>query len=1098
MKRIILYILISVYFSTAADFSHKNILIALHPQQAALDLSNGKTSTSVSALNALIDSYNISKVEKWLRSADENDVIDGVDLSKIYRLRFAQRQPNQTLQKALSEFSALAEVQSAQKEPLIKIAMPLQPFVPDDPSFSRQWHLQRIQADYAWALWQDSIPGDPDILIGVVDTGLDYTHPDLQDAAYINPGEDIDGDGLFTEADLNGVDDDSNGFVDDVRGWDFAGAGENSGQDNDIRPPSAGNYQILSHGTHVSGIAGAVTNNELGVGGVSFRSKIIATKQSYDDDVEYGYLWNAYDGILYCAKMGATVINCSWGSSYGGSYGQDVINNAVQNYGSIIVCAAGNDNTNNDDHHFYPSDYDNVVTVAALNSSDRKASFSNYGGVIDISAPGVAILSTIHYNAGAYASWAGTSMASPVVAGSFALLKSWFPQKDREWLIDALLQGADSLDNLQSAYEGKLGAGRVNVFNPIAQRIYPRLKISDYNLVLLDDNGDGQLSPGESAAVHLQVAAKKNWQDAYGLKVILSTSDENVTIVDSMAEWGYLAAGRTLTNEDDQLIFRLSPSAHLGPLEITARFEANTDTERPYSDRQKMTFYITQNQKGFPVSAISIAKPLTAFKQAKNDSALLAAVGGDNQLHVFTADGKIKSGFPVDLQGYTSMPPSIADMDGDGAMDIVIMNRYGLLQVLDSGGRLLLEKDFNEAVYGNISLADVDADSVPEIIFGTMRKKIHVFKMDSTEMDSFPKTFSTLIDRGIALVDVDADERPELLFGTFDRKLHLLQYDGKEMEGWPLELSSRIIHTPIISKINSANVFVVTTLDKKLLILNEKAQIIAQATLAERVSAAPAFADMDKDGVPEIVFSTSDAVLHLLATDGREVSPFPLHLPEVVNSSPVVYDLKGDGSPDIILTSEAGRVLVFDKQGQSLENFPAQLNGNLNASPVISDLDGDGDVEIISGGAEGLFVLDLSASYAESNLWQSWLGNNQRTGFYAQPVTGIATDEPNIIVSRAGLKQNYPNPFGRGADLRGNPRTAISFQLSAAGFTELVVYNILGQKIKTLFAGATAKGRHRFMWDGRNDLQQEVGSGIYFYRLKGKDFTISRRMLLLR
>ena len=477
---------------------------------------------------------------------------------------------------------------------------------------------------------------------------------------------------------------------------------------------------------------------------------------------------------------------------------------------------------------------------------------------------------------------------------------------------------------------------------------------------------------------------------------------------------------------------------------------------------------------------------------------VLAAVGGDNQLHVFTADGKIKSGFPVDLQGYTSMPPSIADMDGDGAMDIVIMNRYGLLQVLDSGGRLLLEKDFNEAVYGNISLADVDADSVPEIIFGTMRKKIHVFKMDSTEMDSFPKTFSTLIDRGIALVDVDADERPELLFGTFDRKLHLLQYDGKEMEGWPLELSSRIIHTPIISQINSANVFVVTTLDKKLLILNEKAQIIAQATLAERVSAAPAFADMDKDGVPEIVFSTSDAVLHLLATDGREVSPFPLHLPEVVNSSPVVYDLKGDGSPDIILTSEAGRVLVFDKQGQSLENFPAQLNGNLNASPVISDLDGDGDVEIISGGAEGLFVLDLSASYAESNLWQSWLGNNQRTGFYAQPVTGIATDEPNIIVSRAGLKQNYPNPFGRGADLRGNPRTAISFQLSAAGFTELVVYNILGQKIKTLFAGATAKGRHRFMWDGRNDLQQEVGSGIYFYRLKGKDFTISRRMLLLR
>jgi len=128
---------------------------------------------------------------------------------------------------------------------------------------------------------------------------------------YINPGEDIDGDVVYSELDDNGIDDDENGYIDDIRGWDFVGSAEDSPQDNDIRPPFAGNYEILSHGTHVGGIMAETSNNNIGITGLAMQSRIIATKHSYDTDFGNAYLYDAYEGILYCAKMGAKILKGS-------------------------------------------------------------------------------------------------------------------------------------------------------------------------------------------------------------------------------------------------------------------------------------------------------------------------------------------------------------------------------------------------------------------------------------------------------------------------------------------------------------------------------------------------------------------------------------------------------------------------------------------------------------------------------------------------------------------------------------------------------------------------------------------------------------------
>ncbi|MEJ2053148.1 MAG: S8 family serine peptidase, partial [Calditrichaceae bacterium] len=422
-KQILLILALSTFLFAGQDYSKKHFIFCLKNQMAKLSISSDRNNlvTNYPQINNLMIKNNVISVKKWLTSATDKDTWDGINFSLYYEATFDAERNLDEISAVIGEFKQLNEVQIAGYLPINRLCAVKNGYVPNDTYFDRQWYVKKIMADDAWALWNNQTPGDSSILIGIVDTGIDYLHPDLADAMYINPGEDIDGDGLITEADKNGVDDDDNGYIDDFMGWDFAGESGTS-EDNDIRPPGTDENLNLSHGTHVAGIAAATADNNLGIAGVSFRSKIIATKHMADDDTST-YIQNGYDGILYCAKMGADIINCSWG---GGDFsgGQAFINLIKNNYGSIIVCAAGNEDTDHADKPHYPSGYDNTIAVAATNVNDRKAYYSNYGDIIDISAPGGegstyanAIYSTIQVDAGSYTAFQGTSMSSPVVAG---------------------------------------------------------------------------------------------------------------------------------------------------------------------------------------------------------------------------------------------------------------------------------------------------------------------------------------------------------------------------------------------------------------------------------------------------------------------------------------------------------------------------------------------------------------------------------------------------------------------------------------------------------------------------------------------------------
>ncbi len=277
--------------------------------------------------------------------------------------------------------------------------------IPNDPFFKKQWSLYNstnqdkdVNAVKAWGLHK----GSNKIIIAIIDTGIDYLHPDLFSNMWRNPGE-IPG---------NKRDDDRNGFVDDIYGWSF---------DEGNADPIDRHY----HGTHVAGIVGAVGNNNIGITGIMNKVSLMAVKGL--GDFGFGWASNLIAGIYYAVDNGAKVINASWGGTGKLEAMKDAILYA-KSKDVIFVAACGNNNRDNDIWPFYPASYEvsNVVSVAATDKNDNLAWFSNWGkNSVDIAAPGVDILSTVlkdNYN-----TETGTSMAAPHVTGTLGLMISFIP-----------------------------------------------------------------------------------------------------------------------------------------------------------------------------------------------------------------------------------------------------------------------------------------------------------------------------------------------------------------------------------------------------------------------------------------------------------------------------------------------------------------------------------------------------------------------------------------------------------------------------------------------------------------------------------------------
>ena len=352
------------------------------------------------------------------------------DINRIYRIKYTDSIMPDILSDDLSELKHVIYA-----EPRY---IPFETTTPNDPYYTNQWHLPVIDAAQAWNVTQ----GDTNVIIAIIDDAIDLGHEDLAANIFINWAE-YNG--------TAGFDDDFNGYVDDINGWDFAE------YDNDPNPVISNQ----GHGTHVAGCASAVTDNAIGVSAPGWKCKILPLKFSNDSN---GSLSGDYPAaMIYAANMNATVINCSFGRYGGGisNYQLDAITYAYE-LGTLVIASAGNSNEN---EIHYPSAYRNVFCVASTANGDYKSGFSTYHLSVDISSPGSGILSTTLDND--YATASGTSMAAPIVAGVAALIKSQFNFLSPYELALRLSATADDIYNINPDYYLLLGSGRVNANNGI-------------------------------------------------------------------------------------------------------------------------------------------------------------------------------------------------------------------------------------------------------------------------------------------------------------------------------------------------------------------------------------------------------------------------------------------------------------------------------------------------------------------------------------------------------------------------------------------------------------------------------------------------------
>ncbi|MBD3251230.1 S8 family serine peptidase [Candidatus Uhrbacteria bacterium] len=353
---------------------------------------------------------------------------------------------------------------------VLAFAPSAQAFVPNDPYYDEQWYLTKIGMEEAW----EETTGSPSVVVAVIDTGIDIYHEDLAQNMWSNTGE-IPG---------NQLDDDQNGFIDDVQGWNFVL------QNNDVRPwGDALTDEALIHGTLVASIIAARGNNGLGIAGISWEAKIMSLVALNEEGV--GDTADVANAVYYAVQNGADIINLSIEGSIDDVQFDEALAYARAN-GVLVVTAAGNaelvEGADLSLSPVYPacsgeSDIFGVLAVTGTDARDRKAQYANYGSCVDISAPSQPIFAARPIERGphgvmiapAYAGgYSGTSLAVPVVSGLAALLKSKYPNWGVTELRERIMQTAEPIDDLNDRrFIGGLGSGRLNAALALSDRYQP-------------------------------------------------------------------------------------------------------------------------------------------------------------------------------------------------------------------------------------------------------------------------------------------------------------------------------------------------------------------------------------------------------------------------------------------------------------------------------------------------------------------------------------------------------------------------------------------------------------------------------------------------
>ena len=500
--------------------------------EAGIDIPHGAAKAGVDSFDQLAEQHQVYAIEKAFpfleAAASKRALTEKMEaLRRIYVVHYSTPMRPRHVAAALAQDAnvVFAEPQFIRRitEDVSASMETLLPTDPDDALYGNMTHLGHLRVPDAWDVVKGE-DGDPRVVIAIVDGGTDWRHPDLMANIWTNPGE-IDG---------NGIDDDGNGQIDDIHGWNFAA-------DPDTNDPTGlpDKPSNAAHGTRVAGTAVAVTNNAVGVAGTSWNAEFMAVNAgcpNQDSLICFGFR-----GVLYAAMTGADIINASWGGDGASEAERQVIEAAVE-AGALVVSSAGNEGANMDRQPFYPAAYGAVLSVGGTGKVSDTI-FGNYGRTVNVFAPGQQI-NTTSPNGQYSTNVNGTSFSSPLVAGIAALVKTLNPGFTPHQVREQIRVTSDAIDGANfPQFNGLLGRGRVNAFRAVTETDNPAIRLTDLSFT----TGSGSPDITSSETVTVAATFTNYLADASGVTLELGTDDSFITINTASATVGTLASGASTT-----------------------------------------------------------------------------------------------------------------------------------------------------------------------------------------------------------------------------------------------------------------------------------------------------------------------------------------------------------------------------------------------------------------------------------------------------------------------------------------------------------------------------------------------------------------------
>ena len=1067
-------------------FYPKSIIVgfewdAIGNRECILDseVRNGIIETGITSFDRLSEQYEFVDLKQsvdFVKDLDWND--NGIYPRCIYKITLAK---NDNIEVALKALMADPNIIFAEYEPVYKVD-----HIPNDASYDMQWAHQFIQTEPAW----DYVTGSEEVIIGIVDSGIKWNHPDLQDNIWINEPELNSTSGgnamtinwtAGTVSGGNGIDDDGNGRVDDCIGYNFYGSPSNQ---------SYQGYVENDHGTHVAGCAGAVGDNYIGVTGPMMNVKLISSRHS-PTNFATPSIYNGYDGIYYCADTGADIINCSWGGTGGGYTANTAINYAVS-HGSMVTCAAGNDNVNLALEPSYPANATDAVCVASTGpSSDTKAGSSCFGTPVDVSAPGDDILSTIIDNNG-YARFSGTSMASPIAAGVAGIIKSIHTDLTPAELKARLELTCDNIDDLNPDYVGWLGAGRVNAFKGAMYDLIPNLTISEMTILEQSGDGDGIPNPGEEISLMINLANDAFWLDAEDITTTLSCNVAEVTLLNNESIYADIPAGASGWNSSNPFSFETTDGFTDLTIPLILTISANPSAAWPYTVEHEFIVELTLAQAGWPIVLGSVTTSSGVIVDLEDDGSKEIIFGDHTGLiHVMQSNGSPVAPFPIDTGATIGVAVAVGFVDGDNNEDIVIGNNAGHVIVYDIAGNVIFDYAAGGNIKSNPMIADVDGNGTNEVIVCTFPVgTVHILNSDGTLFPNFPAALSAPVLSSAAVGDLNSDGNLEILVVTISGSLEAISSNtGANLIGWPYAIGFGSTNGPSIVNIDSdvdPEVLIATT-PGSVFAINHDGSLIWNQDIEADIRTGIVTADFNNNGNKDICFIDQTGSIHLLDQAGNNLPNFPVAIGETVESTPVIVDMDADGTPEIVFGDDAGFLHSIDITGNETFMFPVNLGSSIKVAPALGYADSDDDIEILVPNQLFYYLIDYKETSGAVH-WASFKRNPRRTGNAFDATTGIESDVVPVFTNN--LSKNYPNPF--------NPETNISFSLEEDGFVNLNVYNTRGQLVKTVISENMQEGVHFTSWNGKDNNNKSVSSGIYFYKMDSKNYSSVRKMILMK